>query len=196
MPEQLPRVVIVGGGFGGLAAAKAPRRPPVEVILIDRNNHHVFMPLLYQVATGVLAPGQVGYPIRGIVGRHKNTTVLLAEVTGVNKEEHYVIASSTDRRGVAIHYDYLVLATGQSHSYFGHDEFATFAPGLKTLADAVTVRNRVLQAFEQAVTARTPVLKESERPRPRKTRASIAISSPSCWCGQGPPASRWPARSP
>src|SRR6266498_2888948 len=156
MPEQLPRVVIVGGGFGGVAAAKALRRAPVEVILIDRNNHSVFMPLLYQVATGVLAPGQVGYPIRGIVGRQENTTVVLGEVTGVNKEEHYVIASSADRRDVPIRYDYLILATGVSHSYFGHDEFAPFAPGLKTLADAVAVRNRVLQAFEQAEAEEDP----------------------------------------
>ncbi len=156
MPEQLPRVVIVGGGFGGLAAAKALRRAPVEVILIDRNNHHVFMPLLYQVATAVLAPGQIGYPIRGIVGKQKNTTVLLGEVTGVNKEERYVLASSVDRQDVPIHYDYLILATGVSHSYFGHNEFAPFAPGLKTLADAVTVRNRVLQAFEQAEAEEDP----------------------------------------
>src|SRR3954463_11111738 len=99
MPEQLPRVVIVGGGFGGGAAAKALRRAPVEGILIDRNNHHGFMPLLYQVATAVLAPGQVGYPIRGIVGRQKNTTVILGEVTGVNKEERYVTASSADPPG-------------------------------------------------------------------------------------------------
>jgi NADH dehydrogenase FAD-containing subunit len=156
MPEQLPRVVIVGGGFGGVAAAKALRRAPVEVVLIDRNNHHVFMPLLYQVATAVLAPGQVGYPIRGIVGSQKHTTVILGEVTGVNKEEHYVIASSADRQDVRIPYDYLILATGVSHSYFGHDEFAPFAPGLKTLADAVAVRNRVLQAFEQAEAEEDP----------------------------------------
>jgi NADH dehydrogenase len=156
LPTQLPRVVIVGGGFGGVAAAKALRRAPVEVILIDRNNHHVFMPLLYQVATAVLAPGQIGYPIRGIVGKQKNTTVILGEVTGVNKEERYVIASSADRRDVPIRYDYLILATGVSHSYFGHDEFAPFAPGLKTLADAVTVRNRVLQAFEQAEAEEDP----------------------------------------
>ena len=156
MSEQLPRVVIVGGGFGGVAAAKALRTAPVEVILIDRNNHHVFMPLLYQVATAVLAPGQVGYPIRGIVGKQENTTVVLGEVTGVNKEERYVIASSADRRDVPVRYDYLILATGVSHSYFGHDEFAPFAPGLKTLADAVAVRNRVLHAFEQAEAEEDP----------------------------------------
>ncbi|HZM27732.1 MAG TPA: FAD-dependent oxidoreductase, partial [Gemmatimonadales bacterium] len=156
LPTQLPRVVIVGGGFGGVAAAKALRRAPVEVILIDRNNHHVFMPLLYQVATAVLAPGQVGYPIRGIVGKQMNTTVIMGEVTGVNKEQRYVVASSADRADVPIRYDYLILATGVSHSYFGHDEFAPYAPGLKTLADAEAVRNRILQAFEQAEAEEDP----------------------------------------
>jgi NADH dehydrogenase len=156
MPEQPPRVVIVGGGFGGLAAAKALRRAPVEVILVDRTNHHLFQPLLYQVATAVLTPGQIGSPIRAILGKQRNTTVLLGEVTGVNKEQRYIVASSADRREVPIRYDYLILATGVSHSYFGHDEFAPFAPGLKTLADAVAVRNRVLQAFEQAEAEEDP----------------------------------------
>src|SRR5438093_1248276 len=156
MPEQLPRVVIVGGGFGGLAAAKALRRAPVDVMLIDRNNHNLFQPMLYQVATAVLAPGQVGSPLRGILGKQRNTTVIMGEVTGVNKEERYIVASSADRTEVPIPYDYLVLATGVSHSYFGHDEFAPFAPGLKTLADAVAVRNRILQAFEQAEAEQDP----------------------------------------
>src|SRR6185312_3679852 len=129
MPEQLPRVVIVGGGFGGLAAAKALRRAPVEVILVDRTNHHLFQPLLYQVATAVLSPGQIGTPIRGILGKQRNTTVILGEVTGVNKEQRYIVASSADRRDVPLRYDYLILATGASHSYFWHDEFAPFAPG-------------------------------------------------------------------
>jgi NADH dehydrogenase FAD-containing subunit len=156
MPEQRPRVVIVGGGFGGLAAAKALRRAPVDVILIDRNNHNLFQPMLYQVATAVLAPGQVGSPLRGILGKQRNTTVIMGEITGVNKEERYVVASSADRTEVRIPYDYLVLATGVSHSYFGHDEFAPFAPGLKTLADAVAVRNRILRAFEQAEAEEDP----------------------------------------
>src|SRR6266853_2100906 len=150
MNDHLPRIVIVGGGFGGLAAAKALGRSPAEVVLIDRTNHHVFQPLLYQVATSVLAPGQISAPIRGILGKQSNTTVILGEVTGVNKEERYVLANSADRSQVQIPYDYLVLATGQRHSYFGHDEFERFAPGLKSLADAVAIRNRVLQAFEQA----------------------------------------------
>jgi len=150
MNKHRPRVVIVGGGFGGLAAAKALRWAPVEVILIDRTNHHLFQPLLYQVATSVLAPGQIGTPIRGILERHRNTTVILGEVSAVNKDQRYVVASSADRPEVQIPYDYLILATGQRHSYFGHDEFERFAPGLKSLADAETVRNRILQAFEQA----------------------------------------------
>ncbi|MDB6015913.1 MAG: pyridine nucleotide-disulfide oxidoreductase, partial [Pedosphaera sp.] len=154
--EHLPRIVIVGGGFGGLAAAKALRSSPAEVVLLDRTNHHLFQPLLYQVATSVLAPGQIGAPIRGILRNQRNTTVILGEVTSVNKEERYVVANSADRSQVHIHYDYLLLATGQRHSYFGHDEFERFAPGLKSLADAVAIRNRVLQAFEQAEAEEDP----------------------------------------
>src|SRR6267154_1722054 len=154
--DRIPRVVIVGGGFGGLAAAKALCRAPVRITLIDRTNHHVFQPLLYQVATSVLAPGQISAPIRGILGKQSNTTVIMAEVTGVNKEERYVLANSADRSQVQIPYDYLILATGQRHSYFGHDEFERFAPGLKSLADAVGIRNRVLQAFEQAEAEKDP----------------------------------------
>ena len=154
--RHLPRVVIVGGGFGGLAAAKALRWAPVEVLLIDRTNHHLFQPLLYQVATSVLAPGEISAPIRGILGNQRNTTVILGEVTGVNKEQRYVFVNSADRSQVHISYDYLILATGQRHSYFGHDEFERFAPGLKSLADAVGIRNRVLQAFEQAEAEEDP----------------------------------------
>ena len=154
--KQLPRVVIVGGGFGGLAAAKALRQTPAEVILIDRTNHHLFQPLLYQVATSVLAPGQIGTPIRGVVGKQENTTVILGEVSAVNKEQRYVVANSADRHEVQILYDYLILATGVTHSYFGHNEFEQFAPGLKSLADAVGIRNRILQAFEQAEAEEDP----------------------------------------
>jgi len=150
------KVVIVGAGFGGLAAAKALRRTPANVILIDRANHHLFQPLLYQVATSVLAPGQVASPIRGILRRQKNATVLLGEVTGVDKDEKCVFLSDADRENVPIHYDHLVLATGVTHSYFGHSEFAQYAPGLKTLVDAVAVRNKVLQAFEQAEAEEDP----------------------------------------
>jgi NADH:ubiquinone reductase (H+-translocating) len=156
MAEQGPQVVIVGGGFGGLTAAKALRKTPADVILIDRTNHHVFQPLLYQVATSVLTPGQIGSPIRGLLRKQRNTMVLMGEVTAVNKEERYVVASSADRADVRIPYDHLILATGVRHSYFGHEEFAQFAPGLKSLADAVAIRNRVLQAFEQAEAEEDP----------------------------------------
>jgi len=156
MSEAVPRVVIVGGGFGGLAAAKALRKANLEVVLIDRQNHHLFQPLLYQVATSVLSPGQIASPIRGILWRQRNTTVILGEVTGVEAGQRRVFVDSSDRAGVALGYDYLILATGASHSYFGHDEFEPFAPGLKSLADAVSIRNRILQAFEQAEAEEDP----------------------------------------
>src|SRR5579864_5827214 len=136
-----PNVVIVGGGFGGLAAAKALRNTSADIILIDRTNHHLFQPLLYQVATSVLSPNQIGFPIRAILQKQKNTTVILGEVTGVDKDNKRVFVSDADRQNVPIAYDYLVLATGASHSYFGRNEFEKFAPGLKSLADAVTTRN-------------------------------------------------------
>ena len=151
-----PRIVIVGGGFGGLAAAKALRNVPAEIILIDRTNHHLFQPLLYQVATSVLAASQIGFPIRGILRNQKNTTVILGEVTGVDKENKRVFVSDADRLDVPLTYDYLVLATGASHSYFGRNEFEKFAPGMKSLADAVATRNKVLQAFELAEAEEDP----------------------------------------
>jgi NADH:ubiquinone reductase (H+-translocating) len=156
MGERIPHVVIVGGGFGGLAAAKALRNASAHVTLIDRSNHHLFQPLLYQVATSVLTPGQIGSPIRNILRKQRNTTVVLGEVTGIDFEKKCVFADGTDRSGVPISYDFLVLATGVTHSYFGHDEFAAHAPGLKTLADAVAIRNRILQAFEQAEAEEDP----------------------------------------
>ena len=156
MPEHVPRVVIVGGGFGGLAAAKALGRAPVRTLLVDRNNHHLFQPLLYQVATSVLTPAQIGSPIRGILRKQRNTTVILGEVTGVDKDRRCIFVDSADRQGVSVPYDVLVLATGVRHSYFGHDEFARFAPGLKSLADAVAIRNRILRAFEQAEAEEDP----------------------------------------
>ena len=156
MPGSIPRVVIVGGGFGGLAAAKALQNTPAEITLIDRNNHHLFQPLLYQVATAVLAAGQIGSPIRNILRRQKNTTVVLGEVTDVDKSRKCVFVNNADRAEVPIDYDFLVLATGVTHSYFGHNEFEAFAPGLKSLADAVAVRNKILQAFEQAEAEEDP----------------------------------------
>jgi len=156
MRERIPRVVIVGGGFGGLAAAKALRHAPAEIVLIDRTNHHLFQPLLYQVATSVVAPSQIGFPIRGILRNQKNTVVILGEVTGVDKEKKCVFVSDADRLDVSLTYDYLVLATGATHSYFGRNEFEKFAPGLKSLADAVATRNKVLQAFELAEAEEDP----------------------------------------
>jgi len=156
MNDSAPLVVIVGGGFGGLAAAKALKNTPARVVLIDRSNHHLFQPLLYQVATSELSPGHIGSPIRGLLGRHKNTIVLLGEVSAVDKDRKCVVVSSADRPDVPVFYDFLILATGVTHSYFGHDEFEQFAPGLKSLADAVAIRNKILLAFEQAEAEEDP----------------------------------------
>ncbi len=151
-----PRIIIVGGGFGGLATAKALKNTAAQVILIDRANHHLFQPLLYQVATAALTPGQIGTPIRGILGSQRNAEVIMGEVTGVDKELKRVFVTNADRRDVPVSYDYLILATGATHSYFGHNEFARFAPGMKSLADAVATRNKFLQAFELAEAEEDP----------------------------------------
>src|SRR6266478_4415271 len=156
MDDRGPRVVIVGGGFGGLAAAKALRKTPARVLLIDRTNHHLFQPLLYQVATSVLAAGQIASPIRQILRKQRNAVVVLGEVTGVDGDRRSVSVSSADRKDVPIPYDYLVLAPGARHNYFGHDEYERFAPGLKNLADAVAARNKILHAFEQAEAEEDP----------------------------------------
>jgi NADH dehydrogenase len=146
----MKKIVIIGAGFGGLAAAKALRHANAEICVIDRANHNLFQPLLYQVATTVLSPAQIASPIRGLLKNQRNTTVILGEVSGINKDARFVYASNEDHTDVALGYDILVIATGVTHSYFGHDEFAEFAPGLKGLADAVRIRNKVLKAFEQA----------------------------------------------
>jgi NADH dehydrogenase len=151
-----PNIIIVGGGFGGLAAAKALRNTPAQIVLIDRANHHLFQPLLYQVATSVLSPSQIGSPIRGILRNQENTIVVLGEVIGVDKDQKRVFVDDIDRQGVPVPYDYLILATGATHSYFGHNEFEKYAPGLKSLVDAVAIRNKVLQAFEQAEAEEDP----------------------------------------
>jgi NADH dehydrogenase len=153
---HLPRVVIVGGGFGGLAVARALGRVPVCVTLIDRSNHHLFQPLLYQVATATLAPGDIAVPIRQLLRKQRNVTVGLAEVTGVDVANRRVLVNYLGQPDTPFEYDYLVLATGASHSYFGHNEFAPFAPGIKMLVDAESVRAKVLKAFETAEIQQDP----------------------------------------
>lgn len=143
-----PKVVIVGGGFGGLWAAKALAGTDTQVTLIDRKNHHVFQPLLYQVATAVLSPGEIAQPIRRILHKAENVEVLLGEVVGFEKEKSFVRLSD----GSEVPYDYLIVAAGARHAYFGHDDWESSAPGLKTLEDAVEIRRRVLLCFELAET--------------------------------------------
>jgi NADH dehydrogenase len=143
-----PRVVIVGAGFAGLTAAKALARGSVDITVIDRHNYHLFQPLLYQVATAALSPADIAAPIRGILASQANTTVLLATVSGVDVARGEVIAE-----GRRIPFDYLILATGAQHAYFGHDDWEPYAPGLKTIDDATRLRGRILLAFERAETA-------------------------------------------
>jgi NADH:ubiquinone reductase (H+-translocating) len=143
--QNLPRVLIIGGGFAGLAAARALNRAPVAVTLIDRRNHHVFQPLLYQVATASLSPADISSPIRQILRRQDNCHVLLSEVIGIELQNRRVLVPSG-----RLPYDYLIVAAGATHSYFGHDDWAGIAPGLKTLEDAIEIRRRILLAFESA----------------------------------------------
>jgi NADH dehydrogenase len=154
MPQERPRVVIIGAGFGGLEAAKALARAPVDLTLVDRQNHHCFQPLLYQVATAALSPADVAWPIRHILRKQENATVLMAEVRGIDTDQRLVHADS-----ITLPYDYLVVATGAMHSYFGHDEWAEVAPGLKRIEDATRIRRHILIAFERAELAAD----ESER---------------------------------
>ncbi|HEX2611682.1 MAG TPA: NAD(P)/FAD-dependent oxidoreductase, partial [Gemmatimonadales bacterium] len=149
----VPHVVILGGGFGGLYAARALKRCPVRVTLVDRRNHHLFQPMLYQVATAALNPSDIAAPIRSVLRHQKNAEVLLAEASSVNTADRVV--GLTD--GSEIRYDYLIVATGARHSYFGHNEWEPLAPGLKSLEDAVEIRQRVLLAFERAERERDPV---------------------------------------
>jgi NADH:ubiquinone reductase (H+-translocating) len=151
-----PRVVVIGAGFGGLEAARTLRDDAVDITLIDRRNFHLFQPLLYQVATAALSPGDIAWPTRSIFRRHKNVTVLMADVSGIDVDARVV----TDGKA-KIPYDFLILATGAAHSYFGHDEWSKFAPALKTISDALTIRERLLRALEQAELSTDP----SERKR-------------------------------
>src|SRR5262245_41213779 len=155
--SKTPVVVIVGGGFAGLSAAKALKDAPVRVILIDRTNHHLFQPLLYQVAICVLSPAQIAAPIREILASQKNPTVVMGEAVGVDTTNQQVVVRNGDHERGELRYDYLILATGATHNYFGHSEFAQYAPGLKSLADAEAVRNRILRAFELAEAEEDPL---------------------------------------
>src|SRR5947209_5575164 len=140
------RVVIVGGGFGGMLAAQGLRKAPCDVTLIDRRNFHLFQPLLYQVATGGLSPANIAAPLRAMFKKQKNTRVLLGEVSGFDLAGKAVLLAD----GARVPFDSLILATGATHAYFGHDEWADLAPGLKTIEDATEIRRRVLSAFERA----------------------------------------------
>jgi NADH:ubiquinone reductase (H+-translocating) len=141
----IPRVIIVGGGFGGLSAARALRGAAVRVTLIDKRNYHLFRPMLYQVATGLLSADEISGPLRSILSHQENIDVLLDEVTGISPKQRIVHLKHRD-----LAYDFLILATGIQYNYFGHDEWRAFAPGLESLDDADVIRSRILLAFERA----------------------------------------------
>jgi NADH dehydrogenase len=149
-PSRRPHVVVIGGGFAGIAAVKALRHSQADVTVIDRRNHHIFQPLLYQVATAVLAPADVAAPIRQLSARQKNVSVLLAEVIGVDLVSRSIDVKYPGGADKKIAFDYLVVAAGVQSSYFGHNEFAKYAPCLKTITDAQTVRSKILSAYESA----------------------------------------------
>src|SRR5690348_8807259 len=144
-PTRTPRVVVVGAGFGGLRAIQALKNAPVQIIVVDRRNHHTFQPLLYQVATAALSPADIASPIRHILHRQRNCRVALAEATGIDAARKVVLVV-----GGEISYDWLIVAAGATHSYFGRDDWASLAPGLKSVEDATTIRTRLLLAFEDA----------------------------------------------
>jgi NADH dehydrogenase len=150
------RVVIIGGGFAGLFAARMLRRAPVRVTLIDSRPHHLFQPLLYQCSTGILSEGKIAVPLRDLLRKHENTDFMLAKVTGLDAEKRRVLATRPLGDQLEFDYDYLIVATGVQQSYFGHDEYATWAPGMKTIEDALVIRRRVFGAFEMADSATDP----------------------------------------
>lgn len=162
----LPRVVIVGGGFGGLSAASALRSSPVSVTLIDKRNYHLFRPMLYQVATGLLSGDEISSPLRSILSGQKNVQILLDEVTGINSGQRIVHLGRGD-----VPYDYLILATGIQYNYFGHDEWRQFASGLESLDDADIIRGKILRAFERA-----EEMASIERAQPEEIRRQLTFA--------------------
>ena len=146
-----PHVIVVGGGFGGMSVVSSLAHSPVQITLVDRRNHHLFQPLLYEVATAALSPGQIAVPLRHVFRRQKNATVVLGDVTSVDLERRVV-----EIDGEPLSYDYLVLATGSTHHYFGHDAWAAHAPGLKSVDEALEIRRRFLLTFEQADRSESP----------------------------------------
>ena len=155
--DTRPHVVILGGGFGGLSAARRLADAPVRLTVVDRQNHHLFQPLLYQVATAALSPGDIASPIRWVLRRQTNARVLLAGADAVDPKRRLVRVTAEGRTS-DLTYDYLIVATGATHAYFGHDDWRASAAGLKTLADALRIRRRVLIAFERAEQATDPVM--------------------------------------
>lgn len=172
-----PRVVIIGAGFGGLSAAKTLRKAPVNLTVIDRHNYHLFQPLLYQVATAGLSPADIAAPIRHILAKQANTTVMLAEVSSVDIGCKEIVAD-----GRPIPFDKLIIATGAQHAYFGHHEWEAYAPGLKSIDDATYLRRRILLAFEKG--------------RPRRMKKSDVFCLTLSSSAPVRPALRWPERSP
>lgn len=156
MADEKPKVLIIGAGFGGLECARALKNAPVQLTVLDRHNHHTFQPLLYQVATAAVSPADIAWPVRGILRYQKNAKVLMCSIRSIDTKAKIVHASRHD-----LPYDYLVIATGVTHSYFGHDDWQNAAPGLKSLTDATKIRSRVLLSFERAETADT----EADRKR-------------------------------
>jgi NADH:ubiquinone reductase (H+-translocating) len=163
---MLPRVVIIGGGFGGLAATRGLRNAPVRVTLVDKRNYHLFRPMLYQVATGLLSADEISGPLRSIFSRQKNVDVLLDEVTGISSDQRIVYLTRGE-----LQYDFLILATGIQYNYFGHDEWRHFAPGLESLDDADVIRDKILRAFERA-----EEMASIEHARPEEIRRQLTFA--------------------
>jgi hypothetical protein len=165
----MKRIVIIGAGFAGLAAARALRHANADVLVIDRSNHNLFQPLLYQVATTVLSPAQIASPIRGLLKNQRNTTVILGEVSGINKDAKFVYASNDDHKEAALGYDILVIATGVTHSYFGHDEFAVCRS--RPRVQSVPARRGQFRGYREE----NGVAKDSPKPCRRKTGSAAAM---------------------